>query len=132
MSVPATHHEFWNGFTVEKLFALYTALNATSQQVLAMTKEPEAMSPDKARAFSYLSSFIVNLNQDEPCGFLRFVTGSSVLMAKEMSITLNRLPGLACRPISHTCSCTLELPTSYLTYLEFSQEFQRVVSSDMA
>ncbi len=39
MSAPATHREFWNGFSVEKLFALYTALNATPQQVLVMTKD---------------------------------------------------------------------------------------------
>jgi len=45
-------------------------------------------------------------------------------------VTFNNLHDFAKQPIAHTsCSCTVELPTSYATYLEFGQEFSRILSS---
>ena len=57
----------------------------------------------------YLRTFIGNLNHQDLHNFLRFVTGSSVDIDKKISVTLYSLSGLARRPISYTCSCTLEL-----------------------
>lgn len=130
--VPDSHRAFWKGFSVERLINLYNALNATPSQVLALIKEPEGMSPNAAVVFGYLTIFIGNLTQDELRMFLRFVTGSCVVVTHELLITFNSLTGLARRPISHTCSCTLELPTSYLSYLEFSQEFRQILNIDIA
>ena len=64
--------------------------------------------------------------------FLRFVTGSSALVVDEIKVTFNGLSGLCRRPIAHTCSCTLELPASYSTYLEFAQEFDAILTSELS
>ena len=61
------------------------------------------------------------------CLFLLFVTGSAVYLAKSIQVTFNNLSGLARRPVSHTCSCTLELPVSYKTRHEIISEFQEVL-----
>lgn len=127
--IPTIHHEWWKRFSVERLFGLYKSLNATPQQVINKLKEPDIMEPDEARMFGYLTSFLGNLSLDELTSFLRFVTGSSSLILDDISVMFNRLSGVARRPISHTCSCVLELSTDYLTYLDFSQEFYQVLMS---
>ena len=64
--------------------------------------------------------------------FLRFVTGSSVRIGKQITIEFNNLSGLACQPSVHTCSCTLELPSTYATSVKFANEFDNVLSSENA
>ena len=54
---------------------------------------------------------------------MRFVTGSSVCTAHEITVEFNWLTGLAQVPIGHTCSCTLELPTSYVNLETSSRIF---------
>ena len=80
----------------------------------------------------FLRQLIGNMKNAEIHPFLRFVTGSSVLIDKSIKVTFNNLHGAARRPIIHTCSCMLELPMSYCTYLDFEQEFLAVLSSDEA
>lgn len=60
--------------------------------------------------------------------FLRFVTGSFVICVPSISVSFNTLDGLARRPISHTCSATLELPCTYSSLPEFISEFRSVLS----
>lgn len=130
--VPVSHHGLWEQLSISDLFALYRSLNATHQQVLNVIKEPEQMTSVQARVFGYLLTFIGNMKRDKLSDFLRFVTGSSVLVAKYISISFNSLSGLSRRPISHTCSNTLELPTTYFTYPEFAQELLAVLTSEAA
>lgn len=80
----------------------------------------------------YLTIFIGNLTHKELMAFLRFVTGSSLLSEKRMHVSFNSLTGIARRPISHTCSCELQLSTSYISYIEFSEEFYNVLRSSDA
>ena len=73
---------------------------------------------------------IGSINQDELRALLRFIAGSSVCIAKRISVLFNSLSRLARRPIAHTCDCNLELPVSYMTYLEFLFEFKTVLSME--
>ena len=130
--VPEAHKGFWSMFSVQDLFELYLRLNATSAAVLARIEEPEQTNSSKARVFGFLRQLIGNMKNAEVRLFLRFVTGSSVLIDKSISVTFNNLHGAARRPISHTCSCTLELSTTYCSYPDFEQEFLTVLSSDEA
>ena len=47
-----------------------------------------------------------------------------------ITVTFNNVSGIACRPISHTCECCLELPSAYTPYVEFEQEFNAVLADD--
>ena len=114
------------------MFDLYKALNATTSAVLRVVEEPFDMNYAEERVFGYLLSVIGSLKQNELRLFLRFVTGSSVLIAKVIKVTFNNLSGLARRPTSHTCDCQIELPVSYETYPEFEMEFNKVLASDFS
>ena len=120
--VPAVHHGFWSQFSIEHLFKLYVSLNAT----------PEQCNSARSRVFGYLIRFVGNIKLKELRQFLRFVTGSSVMITKSIKVHFNSLKGIPRRPISHTCSCTLELPTSYVSFLEFEKEFSLVLTSEGA
>ena len=72
------------------------------------------------------------MHNAEVRNFLGFVTGSSALVIDEIKVTFNGLSGLSRRPIAHTCSSTLELPVSYATYLEFAQEFDFILTTELS
>ena len=84
-----------------------------------MIAEADEMTSSQSRVVGYLKTFTGNLEHRDLRNLLRFVTGSSVMIC----VTFNSLSGLARRPISHTCACTLELPVTYTTYLDFAEEF---------
>ena len=69
------------------------------------------------------------MKDDELQLFLRFVTGSSVLIADE---SFNGLSGFARRPLAHTCGDKIELSVAYDTFPEFEEEFKQVLSSEFA
>ena len=130
--IPSQYHAFFGTFSVHQLYELYKALNATPGAVIHMIEEPVETSSNQSRVLGYLKMFISNLNHQDLRNFLRFVTGSSVIIDKKISVTFNNLSGLARRPISHTCSCTLELSITYLMYSEFASEFLMVLQSEVA
>ncbi len=74
------------------------------------------------------------MKQDELCNFLCFVTGSCVPVDKRIIITFNSLSRFSRRPIAHTCGpgLGLELPSAYLTYHEFEDEFKAALKSEYA
>jgi len=51
--------------------------------------------------------------------FFRFVTGASMYIVTNIKVEFHTLSGLDHRPMAHTCSSTLELPTSYKYYEDF-------------
>ena len=130
--VPTMYNPFWQKFSVDRLYGLYKALNATVPKVLQLIKEPSDMATSQNRVFNYLLTFIGNMKPDELRLFLRFVTGSSVLLAKNMVVSFNHATGLLRAPRTHTCSCGVELSVAYSTYPEFEKEFYTVLHSDLS
>ena len=128
--IPSVHLPFWKSFSLTEFHSLYKSLTASPAKVLSMIEEPTALNQSQARIFSYLQQYIGNMRSDEVQRFLRFVTGSSVCVSNDIKITFNTLSGLARRPISHTCTYTLELSSEYLSYLDFSAELSSVLSDD--
>ncbi len=111
------------------LYSIYIAQQASPAKVLVLVEDLDTCNPNQERVFGYLQQFIGNMQNEELRLFLRFVTGSSVCTANAIRVTFNSLEGLARRPISHTCSNILELPSSYLSYLEFATEFKAILNN---
>ena len=125
--IPKEHKAFWENLTVEKLYSLYLMLTASPTKVIACL-EPECTTQVDERIFSYLESFIGNMNRNMLCRFLRFCTGSSTCIGNTIKVRFNSLSGLARRPTSHTCEPSLDLPVSYTSYDDFTQEFEVILS----
>ena len=80
------------------------------------------------RIMLYLRQYIGSLNTGDLEQFLRFVTGSCVFMPVKIQVSFNSLSGTARRPIAHTCEPSLELSSTYVTYLEFAIELKAVMN----
>ena len=128
--VPSEHHQFWKAKGVKGLKRLVLALSVSPSKVLESIEEPLLVTPAEQRVFGYLTQYIGHMKVDEVQKFLRFCTGSSVCIAKPISVTFNSSMGLTRAPIAHTCSCTLELSRSYSTFLEFANEFNCILQAE--
>ena len=127
--ISSNHLAFWRNYTVPKLHVLYLALSANVKQVLKAIAEPVFLNKNEERIFQYLQQYVESMEPEELRRFLRFVTGSSTLTCEGINVCFNSTQGLARRPIAHTCSCTVELPVTYVTYLEFLNEFRSILMS---
>lgn len=126
--VPSNERPFWQSHSLGELYSLYLALSATPEKELSLLEEPFTTNECEARVFGYLQQFIGSMRKEEVRQFLRFTTGSSAVIATHISVSFNNLSGLARRPIAHTCGCVLELPTAYVSYLDFEQEFNAILA----
>ena len=97
--------------------------------MLEILEEPAHENNCEVRVFGYLQQFIGDMKRAEIRRFLGFTTGSSVLGSK-ISVLFNSLSGLARCPTAHTCSSILELPSTYLNFIDFEQEFKCVLSDN--
>lgn len=127
--VPNCHIGFWDTFSVDRLFRLYNASRGSPQVVIDKLVEPLDMDSTQQKVFGYLTSFIGNLTPNELMAFLRFVTGSSSLIEQGIQVSFNSLTGIGRRPISHTCTSEIHLSTSYVSYVEFSEEFYSILQN---
>ena len=123
------HHSFWCDVTVDQFHSIYSAIAVTHGKVLSLLVEPEFQTKGQELSWTYLRKFIGNCSGDDLRYFLRFTTGSYVITVSHITVTFNTLHGLARRPIAHTCSATLDLSSTFSTYLEFSQEFRAILNS---
>ncbi len=86
--VPEPHRSFWDNLSVARLFDLYRALNANPAVVLDLLEEPEFENEDEAKVFYYLTTFIGNSKENELRSFLRFATGSSVVLDTHIKLSI--------------------------------------------
>ena len=103
-------------------------ISITPEKILLLFNVSSDMNSYQSRIFGYLQHFIGHMKIEEACRFLRFTTGSSVVIGKPLRVTFKNLSGLARRPIAHTCDAVLELPSSYMSCIDFEEEFSAILS----
>lgn len=128
--VPEEHKSFWSKYSVEELYGIYKSLNGSPDKVIERILEPPEMSANEERVFGYFMQFIGSLDLDELRLFMRFITGSSVMLNTGIRVIFNGSTGAARLPIAHTCSPAIELPSTYATYPDFAHDFKCVLKSE--
>jgi len=124
--IPVAHKVYWEGKTVDELYKIYIALAATPSKVLeVLTSVTE--NENQERVLAYLQQFIGSMSQDIIRRFLRFVSGSSVCLSSYITVVFNESSGFCRSPVGHTCTSTLELPATYISYPEFVSEFKHIL-----
>uniref|UniRef100_A0A1X7SZ26 HECT domain-containing protein n=1 Tax=Amphimedon queenslandica TaxID=400682 RepID=A0A1X7SZ26_AMPQE len=113
--------------SVSQLYKIYQAMCISTEKVLSnILSDPQ--NPSKEHTLLYLQQYIGNFSRNKLALFLRYATGSCVCTIGGLMVTFISLSGFARRPIAHTCACTLELPATYETYMEFKSEMDNVLS----
>ena len=63
--VPRAYTPFLHSYTVEEMYELYKALNATPGSVLRMIEHPDDMNASQSRILGYLKTMIGNINHQD-------------------------------------------------------------------
>lgn len=74
--------------------------------------------------------YVESTSTEELWKFLHCVTGSSVVTYKGIEVCFNSMQGLARWPVAHACSCTMQFPVTYVTYLEFVNDIKSILMSN--
>ncbi|CAC5425229.1 unnamed protein product [Mytilus coruscus] len=137
IQTPTLVSKCWHGLmggiklTEEQLVNLYAELKPTPKAVCKRLCFPCEMKPDETVVSHHLKRFIRELNEDKLGRFVRFCTGSDLLISKKISVEFVNVSGLARRPVSQTCNSILELPKTYDNFPEFRAEFVSVLESNV-
>ena len=114
---------------VSSLDQLYSSIIPTNVKVIALLKASPA-TVAKSETISHLKRFIRGLDEAKLTTFLRFTTAADVIVTDSLTISFTDTEGLQRRPISHTCGCTLEVPSTYASFCELREEFMAILNSD--
>ena len=128
--IPASHMDvFWNMLTVPMIEHLFECQMPTPSKVIGVLKvEKDYLEPVEEQTLYLLKQFLSNLDVDDLCTFLLFVTGS-IVQPQKITISFTKLHGIERRPIAHTCSNTLDLPITYTSYQDMKREFRSVLEN---
>ena len=111
----------------EDLHQVYADLKPNNKMVLKALTFPENMSLDESTFSNNVKKLIRELDTDFLSLFLRFCTGSDLLL--KMGIHVRFIKTDVRCPTAHTCGCVLEIPLSYSKepYIVLKSEFCAVL-----
>ncbi|KXJ05680.1 hypothetical protein AC249_AIPGENE10406 [Exaiptasia diaphana] len=115
--------------SLDNFIALCDKVKPTTKKVISLFDRCMPVSNAQRDVLGYLKKYIRGLNAEKLEQFLRFCTGASVLCVDRIGVMFTTLQGAARRPIAHTCSPTLELPSTYEIFPQFREEMNNVLAS---
>ncbi|KAL4226851.1 hypothetical protein ACF0H5_014830 [Mactra antiquata] len=117
--------------TEDQLNELYLNLKPSPRSVIKLLSFPDTMTIEETSVSQHLKRFVRELDSDHLRKFLRFTTGSDLMIIKTIYVSFVNVTGFARRPVAHTCSCMLEISSSYESYPQFRSEFISVLESNI-
>jgi hypothetical protein len=115
--------------TQRYLDELYERLYPTCAKVLACITV-ETSSEAEKECLKHLKRYIRGLDTSKLTKFLRFISGSDIMLFEHIQISFTQLDGAQRRPIAHTCNFLLELPSTYQSFPELREEFNNILESN--
>ncbi|XP_076850602.1 uncharacterized protein LOC143500373 [Brachyhypopomus gauderio] len=107
-------------------------LYPSNKKVLAALQPDENLNKRDQAIFDFLKKYIRNCSHTHLKQFLRFCTGADVLVTSTIHVRFVAPSSDFVRsPQAHTCGCVLEMPNTYTSYLEMSEEFSRLLDSNV-
>ncbi|KAJ8050224.1 hypothetical protein HOLleu_03340 [Holothuria leucospilota] len=104
----------------KRVWSLYTDLAPTVKKVTGLIKTHTELSGTEKVMLGYVKKYIRSLSVQDLQLFLRFCTGSDILICPSLYITFNQQDGFG-RSVAHTCTTTVETPTTYESFAEFKK-----------
>ena len=114
------------------LSLIYSEKKPTSKSIIKLFNvEPKS---DSERAcFAHFKRYIKSLNENILAAhWLQFLTGSDIITVEKIELSFNATDGIARGIVVHTCGPTIELPSTYRTYNEFSEELTNTLKNSFA
>ena len=100
----------------------------SAKKVVSLLQTNPATDAERA-SFQHLKRFVKSLEGKDLGILLKLMTGSDVICVNSIEVSYVSLAGLSRRPTFRTCGPLLELPSTYDSYSELSEEFSSIISN---
>lgn len=100
----------------------------SAKKVVGLLQTNPATDAERA-SFQHLKRFVKSLESKDLGILLKLMTGSDVICVNSIEVSYVALAGLSRRPTFRTCGPLLELPSTYDSYSELSEEFSSIISN---
>ncbi|XP_038147514.1 uncharacterized protein LOC119787622 [Cyprinodon tularosa] len=117
--------------TPEELIKLFSDLQPTPRKVCQLLKFEEDLSPMQKEVGNYLKRFIRELDDVKIQKFMRFCTGSDLIVTNSIYVEFQDMTDFTRRPVGHTCGSILQIADSYENFPDFRSEFNAVLESNV-
>ncbi|PFX23747.1 hypothetical protein AWC38_SpisGene11709 [Stylophora pistillata] len=102
---------------------------STSKILSCLEENPE--SDGERESLKFLKRYFTGLDTPQKLSkFVRFISGSELMLFDAIQVNFTNLSGLSRRPIAHTCNTLLELSSTYQSFPELREEFSAILASD--
>ena len=115
--------------SLESINDLYECLVPTNDKVIDALRV-EFTNDAERECFKHLKIYLRGLDRSKLEKFLKFTTGSELMLFHQLQITFNQFEKASRRPIAHTCSCILEIPSTYTSFPELREEFTHILEAN--
>ena len=112
--------------TPESIAEYFSSKTPTARKVVRAI-ECNPSNDAERQCLDFLKKFIRSLDASALGTFLKYTTGSDT-MPSSLVVSFTSMDGFARRPIAHTCGQHLELPHTYQSFSELSEEFTAILS----
>ena len=110
---------------------LYDIKRPTAKKIVKLIKL-EPVTDQVQQCLDHFKKYIRSLQGSSLSVFLQFITGSDIISCDSIEVTFSALDGTSRRPVAHTCGPLLEIPSSYQSYNELSEEFSELLQNKEA
>ena len=120
--------------SVEALENFYNQKKPTPKKLIKLIDANPSNDAERS-CLDHLKRYIKSLQCTLLETFLQFITGSDILLCDSITVSFSDLlsdpvqSGKGRRPIAHTCGPVLELPSTYQSYNELSEEFTELLNN---
>ncbi|KAL3973707.1 hypothetical protein ACER0C_024914 [Sarotherodon galilaeus] len=115
----------------EALTKLFSELQPTSKKVCQLLKFAVDLTPQQKEVKNHLKRFIRELDNIKLQKFMRFCTGSDLIVTNSIYVEFQDMTEFTRRPVEHTCGNVLQLANSYENFPDFRSEFNAVLESNV-
>lgn len=117
--------------SIEGVRKMYDEKRPTTRKVIKLFKcEPSKEAENQC--FDFLKQYIKSLQGQSLTRFLQFTTGSDIIVTEQIKVEFVVTQGFARRPVAHTCSPLLELPSTYQCYNDLAEEFSNILADKLS
>jgi len=114
--------KFWENITTDEIHALYSTCTPTTMNVVNCLEFTTPEDPKEAKVARWLVRYIKNKEHKICCRFLRFCTGSDlVLPDRKIRVQMENMSETSIRPKAQTCFRILTISKNYRTFAHLAQ-----------
>ena len=112
---------------------IFSKLEPQTRKVLSsLDFGPDVLPSRNQYCAELLKKYIRQLSKENLKRFLRFCTGSNLQVCNKIYVRfITPLSSFARNPVAHTCGCVLEVPNTYSSLIEMTEEFNLVLESNV-